>query len=187
MKTNTPLQPREHPTLIYPNSTDHPQTYLLLQSRTVSPFLSMQFEEQQKTGFLFRWGQEFLHSFHGDPSIMAALSWFSKDAASPPFQVTAAERGRAYASMRQSLQFVPRFTASCRFFKAIQEHRLVSKESSGDNPAHRVSPLHVFNFLPIRRIWSTEECSSILVPLLFLHQILCILTFIAKHLNWGTD
>lgn len=52
-KTNTTLQLRERPTLLHPNSTDL-QTHLLLQPTTVSPFLPMQSEEQQKTGVFFQ-------------------------------------------------------------------------------------------------------------------------------------
>lgn len=140
------------------------------------PFFPCNLKSNRKQAFS-RWGQESLHSF------TAALSWFNKDPAYPPVQATAAECGRAHASMRPSLQSVRQFPASCGLWKAVQEHRLVSKGRSGDNPAQKLSLLHVFNFLPIRRIWSSEECSSILVPLLVLHEILRVLTFIATHLT----
>jgi len=73
MKTNATLQPREHPTLLHPNSTDLHQTHPPLQPMTVSPFLPTQFEEQQKTVFFSDEDGNFSIPFTGSHPPVAAL------------------------------------------------------------------------------------------------------------------
>lgn len=123
--------------------------------------------------FFFSWGGKILHSFNGE----ITLHWISNDPDYIALQAMAAEWGRAHANMNLSLILVPRSTVSRQLQKGFQEHSLVSKESSGDNPVHKVPHSMCLTSSQLGESGQVRNAYSF-----WFHFCSCIRSYISWHL-----